>query len=150
VAVSAGFYAARDWGGAPVKVTLIDRRNYHLFRPMLYQVATGLLSADEIAGPLRSILRRRNVDVLLEEVTAVDVHARRVHLRRYDQPYDILILATGVQYNYFGHDEWKQITPGLASLEDADEIRSKILLALSAQRNLPPSVMPHRKRSSSC
>src|SRR5512146_2510281 len=90
-----GLSAARSLRNAPVSVILIDRRNYHLFRPMLYQVATGLLSADEIAGPLRSILRQRNVDVLLDEVTGVDVQARRVQLRRYDHPYDFLILATG-------------------------------------------------------
>ncbi|MFN7995100.1 MAG: NAD(P)/FAD-dependent oxidoreductase [Bryobacteraceae bacterium] len=124
-----GLYAARTLARAPVNVTLIDKRNYHLFRPMLYQVATGLLSADEIAGPLRSILRRRNLEVLLEEVTGVDPQARRVHLHQYDLPYDFLILATGIQYNYFGHDEWRQIAPGLASLEDADEVRGKILLA---------------------
>jgi NADH dehydrogenase FAD-containing subunit len=144
-----GLYAARGLGSAPVRVTLIDRRNYHLFRPM-YQVATGLLSADEIAGPLRSILRRRNVDVLLEEVIGVDVHAR-VHLRRYDQPYDFLILATGLQYNYFGH-----MTSGSRSLPDWRRWRTPTRSAarscwlLSARRNLPPSVMPHRKRSSSC
>lgn len=124
-----GLYAARTLARAPVSVTLIDKRNYHLFRPMLYQVATGLLSADEIAGPLRSILSQRNIEVLLDEVTGVDSQARRVHLHQYDLPYDFLILATGVQYNYFGHDEWQQIAPGLASLEDADEVRSKVLLA---------------------
>jgi len=124
-----GLYAARALARAPVSITLIDRRNYHLFRPMLYQVATGLLSADEIAGPLRSILSQRTVDVLLDEVTGVDLQARRVHLHQCDLPYDFLILATGVQYNYFGHDEWQQIAPGLASLEDADEIRGKVVLA---------------------
>lgn len=124
-----GLYAARALARVPVNVTLIDKRNYHLFRPMLYQVATGLLSADEIAGPLRSILSQPNVEVLLDEVTGVDSRARRVHLRQYDLPYDFLILATGIQYNYFGHDEWQQIAPGLASLEDADEIRGKVLLA---------------------
>jgi NADH:ubiquinone reductase (H+-translocating) len=124
-----GLYAARALARAPVSITLIDRRNYHLFRPMLYQVATGLLSADEIAGPLRSILSERTVEVLLDEVTGVDSEARRVHLHQYDLPYDFLILATGIQYNYFGHDEWQQVAPGLASLEDADEVRGKVLLA---------------------
>src|SRR5579871_5787435 len=94
-----GLSATRHLAGAPVDVTLIDRRNYNLFRPMLYQVATGLLSADEIAGPLRSILDRRNVDVLLDEVIGIDAQARRVHLRDYDLQYDFLILATGIQYN---------------------------------------------------
>jgi len=124
-----GLYAARAVASAPVNVTLIDRRNYHLFRPMLYQVATGLLSADEISGALRSILSQRNVEVLLDEVIGVDAQAHRVQLRQHDLPYDFLILATGIQYNYFGHDEWQQVAPGLASLEDADEIRGKVLLA---------------------
>jgi NADH:ubiquinone reductase (H+-translocating) len=132
-----GLYAARALSGAPVNVTLIDKRNYHLFRPMLYQVATGLLSADEIAGPLRSILsRQRNVEVLLDEVTGVDPQARVIHLPRYDLSYDFLILATGIRYNYFGHDEWQQIAPGLESLEDADEIRGKVLLAFERAEEL--------------
>jgi NADH dehydrogenase len=132
-----GLYAARALAGAPVNITLIDRRNYHLFRPMLYQVATGLLSADEISGPLRSILsRHRNVEVLLDEVVGVDAEARLVHLSQYDQPYDFLVLATGIEYNYFGHDEWRQIAPGLASLEDADEIRGKVLLAFERAEEL--------------
>ncbi len=97
---------------------------------MLYQVATGLLSAEEIAAPLRSIFRRQgNVDVLLAEVTGVDTEKRLVHLTEYEVPYDFLILATGIQYNYFGHDDWRQVAPGLASLEDADHIRAKILSA---------------------
>src|ERR1043165_1128722 len=104
-----GLSAARSLRNAAVRVTLIDKRNYHLFRPMLYQVATGLLSADEIAGPLRSILsRQKNVDVLLDEVTGIDPGRRSVHLREREIPYDFLILATGIQYNYFGHDEWRQ------------------------------------------
>ncbi len=132
-----GLYAARTLASAPVSITLIDKRNYHLFRPMLYQVAMGLLSADQIAGPLRSILsRQRNVEVLLDEVTGIDAQARLVHLPRYDLPYDFLILATGIQYNYFGHDEWQQIAPGLASLEDADEIRGKVLLAFERAEEL--------------
>jgi NADH dehydrogenase len=131
-----GLYAARALAGAPVSVTLIDRRNYHLFRPMLYQVATGLLSADEIAGPLRSILTQRNVEVLLDDVIGVDAQARRVHLPQYDPRYDFLILATGIQYNYFGHDEWQQIAPGLTSLEDADKIRGKVLLAFERAEKL--------------
>ena len=132
-----GLYGARGLASAPVRITLIDKRNYHLFRPMLYQVATGLLSADQIAGPLRSILsRQRNVEVLLDEVTGIDAQARLVHLPRYDLPYDFLILATGIQYNYFGHNEWQQIAPGLASLEDADEIRGKVLLAFERAEEL--------------
>ncbi len=132
-----GLYAARALAGAPVSITLIDRRNYHLFRPMLYQVATGLLSADEISGPLRSILsRHRNVEVLLDEVIGVDPQARRVRLSQGDLPYDFLIVATGIQYNYFGHDEWQQIAPGLTSLADAEEIRGKVLLAFERAERL--------------
>jgi NADH dehydrogenase len=115
---------------------------------MLYQVATGLLSADEISGPLRSILsRHRNVDVLLDEVIGVDPQARRVRLSQCDLPYDFLIVATGIQYNYFGHDEWQQIAPGLTSLEDAEEIRGKVLLAferaerLAALGDAPPEAI---------
>jgi NADH dehydrogenase len=125
-----GLSAARSLRKAPVHVTLIDRRNYHLFRPMLYQVATGLLSDDEISGPLRSILsHQKNVDVLLDEVTGISPEQRTVHLKHRELAYDFLILATGIQYNYFGHDEWRRFAPGLESLDDADVIRSKILLA---------------------
>jgi NADH dehydrogenase len=125
-----GLSAARALRRAPLRVTLIDKRNYHLFRPMLYQVATGLLSADEIAGPLRSILsRQKNIDVLFDEVTGINAKQRTVHLKHRDLPYDFLVLATGIRYNYFGHDEWRRFAPGLESLDDADMIRSKILLA---------------------
>jgi len=125
-----GLSAARALRGAALRVTLIDKRNYHLFRPMLYQVATGLLSDDEIAGPLRSILsHQENVDVLLDEVTGISPKQRIVHLEHRDLAYDFLILATGIRYNYFGHDEWRRFAPGLESLDDADVIRSKILLA---------------------
>jgi NADH dehydrogenase len=125
-----GLYAARALNRAPLSVTLLDKRNYHLFRPMLYQVATGLLSGDEIAGPLRSILSRQsNIEVMLEEVIGIDIHERRVRLRENELPYDFLIIATGIQYNYFGHDDWQQFARGLASLEDADAIRGKVLLA---------------------
>src|SRR5215472_10402738 len=113
-----GLSAARALRNAPVSVTLIDKRNYHLFRPMLYQVATGLLSADEIAGPLRSILsRQKNVGVLLDEVTGINSMKRVVYLKQGELPYDFLVLATGIQYNYFGHEEWRQFAPGLESLD---------------------------------
>jgi NADH:ubiquinone reductase (H+-translocating) len=143
-----GLYAARALAGAPLDVTLIDRHNYHLFRPMLYQVATGLLSADDIAGPLRSILSgQRNLEVLLDEVTGVDAEARLIHLRESDRAYDFLVLATGIQYNYFGHDEWQRFAPGLMSLEDADRIRGNVLLAferaekLAALGGAPPETL---------
>ena len=125
-----GLALARALRNTPVRVTLVDKRNYHLFRPMLYQVATGLLSADEISGPLRSIFsRQKNIDVLLDEVKSVNPAERIVHLTRGDLPYDFLILATGIQYNYFGHDEWRRFAPGLESLDDADVIRGRILRA---------------------
>jgi NADH:ubiquinone reductase (H+-translocating) len=108
-----GLCAARGLAGAPVRVTLIDKRNYHLFRPMLYQVATGLLSADQISGPLRSILSRQaNVAVLMDEVSGVDPDKRLVRLKQHSISYDYLVLATGIQYNYFGHDEWRRVAPG--------------------------------------
>jgi NADH dehydrogenase len=132
-----GLYAARALADAAVSVTLIDKRNYHLFRPMLYQAATGLLSADEISGPLRSILRRqKNIDVLLGEVTGVDMQKRVIRFEQHDIPYDFLILATGVQYNYFGHDEWSRVAPSLTSLSDADRIRAKVLLAFEQAEEL--------------
>jgi NADH dehydrogenase len=110
-------------------VTLVDKRNYHLFRPLLYQVATGLLSADEISAPLRSIFsRQRNIEVVMSEVNGIDTQNRLIKLPQYSLHYDFLVLATGINYNYFGHDEWKQIAPGLESLDDADRIRGKILL----------------------
>ena len=132
-----GFYAARALAKAPVQVTLVDKRNYHLFRPMLYQVATGLLSGDEIAPPLRVLFsRQKNIDVLMSEVTGVDTRNRRVLLPDCDLPYDYLILATGIQVNYFGHEEWKPMAPGLDALEDADKIRSRILMAFEEAEQL--------------
>jgi NADH dehydrogenase len=124
-----GLCAARGLAGAPISVTLIDKRNYHLFRPMLYQ-ATGLLSADQISGPLRSILSRQaNAEVLMDEVSGVDMAKRLVRLKQDSISYDYFVLATGIQYNYFGHDEWRRVAPGLESLDDADVIRGKIFLA---------------------
>jgi NADH dehydrogenase len=125
-----GLYAARGLAGAPVRVTIVDKHNYHLFRPMLYQVATGLLSADEIAAPLRSIFRKqRNVEVLMAEVVGIDSENQVVQTRDGNLHYDYLVLATGIQYNYFGHDDWKELAPGLDSVDDADRIRGKILTA---------------------
>src|ERR1700740_891558 len=125
-----GLAATRALRNAPVSVTLIDKRNYHLFRPMLYQVATGLLSADQISRALRSILSRQaNVEVLMDEVSGVDTDKRLVRLKQDSISYDYLVLATGIQYNYFGHDEWRRVAPGLESLDDADLIRGKIFLA---------------------
>jgi len=132
-----GLYAARELAWSPVAVTLIDKRNYHLFRPMLYQVATGLISSDEIAAPIRSILRRqKNVTVLMAEVVGVDPHSRVVLTRDGTVAYDYLVLATGIEYNYFGHEEWKAHAPGLASVDDADRIRGKILTAFETAEQL--------------
>src|SRR5579871_6097260 len=109
-----GLYAARGLAGVPARVTLVDKHNYHLFRPMLYQVATGLLSADEIAAPIRAILRKqKNAEVLMSEVIGVDTAAHTVKTTDGSLRYDYLILATGIRYNYFGHDNWQEIAPGL-------------------------------------
>jgi NADH:quinone reductase (non-electrogenic) len=125
-----GMYAARGLARASVRVTIIDKHNYHLFRPMLYQVATGLLSADEIAAPIRAIFRKQtNVEVLMTEVVGLDPAEQIVKTADGTLKYDYLILATGIHYNYFGHDEWKDLAPGLDSVDDADRIRGKILSA---------------------
>src|ERR1700694_4048231 len=108
-----GLHAARRFRKAPVQVTLIDRRNFHLFQPLLYQVATGGLSPANIAAPLRSILRRqRNTRVLLGEVLDFTLGGRRVLLKDGDVPYDSLIVATGSRHHYFGHPEWEAAAPG--------------------------------------
>lgn len=127
----AGLWAARALRGAPVRITLLDRGNHHLFQPLLYQVATAGLSAPNIAAPLRHILRRQqNVTVLLGEVARLDPDAYRLALadgRTLD--YDTLVLATGATHAYFGHDDWAPHAPGLKTLDDALEIRRRILLA---------------------
>lgn len=129
----AGLHAARGFAGKPVRVTLIDKRNHHLFQPLLYQVATASLSPADIASPIRSILRRvDNVRVILGEVTAVDAGDNQVVLGEERIDYDYLILAAGAQHSYFGHDEWETRAPGLKSLEDALDIRRRILLAYEA------------------
>ena len=128
-----GLYAARALAGRPVRVTLLDRRNHHLFQPLLYQVATAALNPSDIAMPLRSILRKaRNITVLLAEVDKVDLANRRVMLDRGETGYDALVLAAGAGHSYFGHDEWETLAPGLKALEDALEIRRRILLAYEA------------------
>lgn len=124
-----GLSAAHHLRRAPVEVTLLDRRNFHLFQPLLYQVATGGLSPANIASPLRAILKRqKNVRVLLAEARDLDVAGRRVILDGGELPYDTLIVATGARHQYFGHDrEWEPLAPGLKSIEDATEIRARIL-----------------------
>lgn len=136
----AGLNAARALRRAPVEVTLIDRRNYHLFQPLLYQVATGGLSPAEISAPLRAVLKRqRNVTVAMAEVVDLDPMARRVILADGRLEYDTLIVATGVRHHYFGHDEWRRRAPGLKTIEDATEIRARILSAFErAERESDP------------
>jgi NADH dehydrogenase len=128
-----GLNAALSLRRAPVRVTLLDRRNYHLFQPLLYQVATGGLSPANIASPLRAILKRqKNARVLLAEATDVDVANRRVVLSDGEVSYDTLIVATGAQQHYFGHDEWEKLAPGLKTIEDATRIRRRVLVAFEA------------------
>jgi NADH dehydrogenase len=133
VVVGAGFgglKAVRALRGAPVRITLVDRRNHHLFQPLLYQVATAALSPADIAYPVRSILRhQRNASVLLAEAVAVDRPARELVLSDGRLRYDYLVLAPGARHAYFGHDAWEKSAPGLKTLEDALEIRRRILLA---------------------
>ena len=126
-----GFEAARKLARAPVEVTVIDRHNYHLFQPLLYQVATAALSPADIAEPIRAMLRRQqNATVLLDEVTGIDTASRRVELRFGPaQNYDFLVLAPGSQYAYFGHEDWPHLAPGLKSIDDATLIRRRMLLA---------------------
>jgi NADH dehydrogenase len=125
-----GLLAARALGRLPVRVTLVDRKNHHTFQPLLYQVATAGLSPAEIAAPIRWILRScRNVEVLLGEVTGFDLTQRLLKLPDRQIPYDYLIVAAGVRHAYFGHDQWEPLAPGLKTIEDALEIRRRILLA---------------------
>jgi NADH dehydrogenase len=137
----AGLYAAKQLGRAPVRVTVVDRRNHHLFQPMLYQVATAALNPSDIASPIRSILRgRKNTEVLLGEAVSVDVGAREVLLADgVTLPYEYLLVATGARHSYFGHDEWETLAPGLKSIEDAVTIRTRVLLAFEeAEREIRP------------
>lgn len=128
-----GLYAAKAFGKSFVDVTLIDKRNFHLFQPLLYQVATGTLSPADISSPLRSILsRHKNVRVLMEEVIDIDPQAQKVVLREQELPYDTLVIATGVSHHYFGNEHWKDNAPGLKTVEDAIEMRRRIFMAFEA------------------
>ena len=125
-----GLSVAAELARADVELTIIDRRNYHLFQPLLYQVATAGLSPADIAWPIRRLVRRqRNCRVLLGEVDGVDTARRDVLCGGRREPYDFLVLATGAQHAYFGHDEWAEFAPGLKRIEDATAIRRRILLA---------------------
>lgn len=136
VIVGAGFgglQAARALRHAPVQITVIDHHNYHLFQPLLYQVATADLSPADIAAPIRNILRKqRQTSVMLAEVTGVDLQAQQVLLHDQAIPYDYLVVATGAHHSYFGHEEWADAAPGLKSLDDAAQLRRKLLLAFEA------------------
>lgn len=125
-----GLKAAEALARLPVQVTLVDRKNHHTFQPLLYQVATAGLSPAEIAAPIRAILaRHENVEVLLGEVLDFDLTRRMVKLREFELGYDYLVVAAGASHAYFGHDEWERFAPGLKTIEDALEIRRRVLLA---------------------
>jgi NADH dehydrogenase len=133
VVVGAGFgglEATRKLASLPVDITLIDRKNHHTFQPLLYQVATAGISPGEIAAPIRWILRhRKNVEVLMDEVVGFDLDRKVVSLPDLEIAYDYLLVAAGAQHSYFGHDEWEPLAPGLKTVEDALEIRRRVLLA---------------------
>jgi NADH dehydrogenase len=133
VIVGAGFgglFAARALARVPAEVTVVDRRNYHLFQPLLYQVATAGLAPSDIAWPIRAILRRQqNTSVLLDEVQGIDTDRRQVILASRRLDFDYLVIATGARHSYFGHDEWQPVAPGLKSIDDATLIRRRLLLA---------------------
>src|SRR5438067_3125391 len=134
VIIGAGFggiNAARALGNFPLRVTLIDRKNYHLFQPLLYQVALAVLSPGEIASPTRGILRKfQNIEVLMDEALGFDLERRCVKLKETKEiTYDYLVVAAGATHSYFGHDDWAELAPGLKTIEDATEIRRRVLLA---------------------
>lgn len=142
----AGLKVAHDLRKAPVRITVIDQRNHHLFQPLLYQVATTLLATSEIAWPIRRLFRNRpEVTTLLGRVSGVDLAGRQVLLTDGDEiPYDTLVLATGARHAYFGHDEWEPSAPGLKTLEDATTIRRRLLLAFEQAEREPD---PDRRRA---
>src|SRR2546430_6035389 len=133
VIIGAGFgglEAAKKLACEEVRVTVVDRTNYHLFQPLLYQVATAALSPADIAAPIRAVLSKcKNIEVILAEVQAVDAQAKKVRMADGELDYDFLIVATGARHSYFDHPEWEKLAPGLKSLEDAVEIRRRILMA---------------------
>jgi NADH dehydrogenase len=133
-----GLYAAQTLSRAAVEITLVDRRNFHLFQPLLYQVATGGLSPGDIASPLRwALRRRRNVRVLLGDVIDVDAAGRRLVLRDRTVAYDSLIVAAGVANDYHGHDDWADLAPGLKSIEEAIDVRRRVLFAFETAEREP-------------
>lgn len=136
-----GLYTAKALRNAPVCLTLVDRRNHHLFQPLLYQVATAGLNPADIASPIRRILRKqKNTEVLMGEATGVNIKEKKVILTDRELPYDYLVIATGATHSYFGHEEWAEFAPGLKSIEDALDIRRRILSAYEmAEREGDPA-----------
>jgi NADH dehydrogenase len=141
-----GLYVAKSLRNTPFDVTLVDRRNFHLFQPLLYQVATGGLAPSDISSPLRTVLRHaQNVRVITAEVVDIHVARRRVILHDAELPFDILVVATGATHHYFGHDEaWAALAPGLKTVEDATTIRRRILLAFETAEREPD---PEKRRA---
>ena len=136
-----GLEAAKMLGSQPVRRTVIDRTNYHLFQPLLYQVATAALSPADIAAPIRAVLTKHdNIEVMLAEVKRIDADARTVSTGDREIPYDYLIVATGSRHSYFGNDQWEKLAPGLKSLEDAVEIRRRLLLAFEYAEKIEDEV----------
>jgi NADH dehydrogenase len=135
-----GLYAAKAMKNAPARVTVVDRRNFHLFQPLLYQVATAALNPSDIAYPIRSVVaHQKNTNVILAEATAVDVERKIIKLLDSEVAYDYLIIATGATHSYFKHPEWARAAPGLKTIEDALEIRRRVLLAFeAAERETDP------------
>ncbi|MBK7949228.1 MAG: NAD(P)/FAD-dependent oxidoreductase [Deltaproteobacteria bacterium] len=140
----AGLSAARALSNEPVQITLVDRRNHHLFQPLLYQVATAALNPGDIAYPIRSVLAlQRNARTILARVATIDVAARRVQLEDGELEYDYLVVAAGARHSYFGKDEWEAWAPGLKTVEDALEIRRRVLSAFeAAERQIDPGQLP--------
>ena len=141
----AGLYLARGLGKAPVRVTVIDRKNHHLFQPMLYQVASAALNPAEIAVPIRSVLRKhRNTDVLMASVRQVDVQSRTVSLDDGSSiRYDYLVVATGIETSYYGKDRWEPLAPGLKDVDDALTIRERVLRSFEEAEREPDAVRRH-------
>jgi NADH:ubiquinone reductase (H+-translocating) len=137
-----GLYTAKSLGDTPVDVTLIDKRNFHLFQPLLYQVATGTLSPADVAAPLRSVLsKHKNVRVLMDEAVGIDTQKQQVRLKSQIVDYDTLIVATGVSHHYFGNDQWQTTAPGLKTIEDALDMRRRIFSAFEqAEKATDPAL----------
>jgi NADH dehydrogenase len=143
-----GLKAARHLAQLPVRITLVDRSNHHTFQPLLYQVATAGLSAPEISAPIREILSRyENIEVLLGEVTGFDLDRRIVKLHDFELPYDYVIVAAGASHAYFGHDDWEVFAPGLKTIEDALEIRRRVLLAFEIAEREASATGQHKPLS---